>query len=53
MLIIVADLAQLLGWLCFDSSRYGAAERYLLLSLGVCRALGAADRAANVIGMLS
>jgi hypothetical protein len=49
----VADLAQLLGWLSFDSSRYGAAERYLLLSLGVCRALGAADRAANAIGMLS
>lgn len=53
LLTTVADLAQLLGWLCFDSSRYGAAERYLLLSLGVCRALGASDRAANVIGMLS
>jgi hypothetical protein len=53
LLTIVADLAQLLGWLCFDSSRYGAAERYLLLSLGVCRALEASDRAANVIGMLS
>jgi hypothetical protein len=53
LMTIVADLAQLLGWLSFDSSRYGAAERYLLLSLGVCRALGAADRAANAIGMLS
>ncbi len=53
LLAIVADLAQLLGWLYFDSSRYGAAERYLLLSVGVCRALGAADRAANVVGMLS
>jgi hypothetical protein len=53
LLTIVADLAQLLGWLSFDSSRYGAAERYLLLSLGVCRALGAPDRAANAIGMLS
>lgn len=53
LLTIVADLAQLLGWLSFDSSRYGAAERYLLLSLGVCRALGACDRAANAIGMLS
>lgn len=53
LLTIVADLAQLLGWLSFDSSRYGAAERYLLLSLGVCRALGASDRAANAIGMLS
>ncbi|MEV6924546.1 hypothetical protein AB0M46_08550 [Dactylosporangium sp. NPDC051485] len=50
---IVADLAQLLGWLHFDSSRYGSAERYLLLSVGVCRALEARDRAANAIGMLS
>lgn len=53
LLTILADLAQLLGWLCFDSGRRGAAERYLLLSLGVCRGLGAGDRAANVIGMLS
>jgi len=53
LLTLVADLSQLLGWLSFDSSRYGAAERYLLLSLGVCRALGARDRAANAIGMLS
>lgn len=53
LLALVADLAQLLGWLHFDSSRYGSAERYLLLSIGVCRALGASDRAANAIGMLS
>jgi hypothetical protein len=53
LLEIIADLAQLLGWLHFDSSRYGPAERYMLLSIGVCRALGATDRAANVIGMLS
>jgi hypothetical protein len=53
LLTIVADLAQLLGWLSFDSGRHGAAERYLLLSLGVCRALEAPGRAANVIGMLS
>jgi hypothetical protein len=53
LLTIVADLAQLLGWLHFDSSRYGAAERYLLLSIGVCRALNDSERAANVIGMLS
>ena len=53
LLAIVADLAQLLGWLHFDSSRYGSAERYLLLSVGVCRSLDARDRAANAIGMLS
>ncbi|GID33347.1 hypothetical protein [Paractinoplanes brasiliensis] len=53
LLAIIADLAQLLGWLHFDSSHYGAAERYLLLSVGVCRALHDTERAANVIGMLS
>jgi hypothetical protein len=53
LLTIVADLAQLLGWLQFDSGRYGAAERYLLLSVGVCRSLEAFDRAANAIGMLA
>ena len=53
LLTTVADLAQLLGWLHFDSSRYGAAERYLLLSVGIGRALGASDRTANAIGMLS
>ncbi len=53
LMTIVADLAQLLGWLHFDSSRYGAAERYLLLSVGVCRALGDLERSANAIGMLS
>ncbi|MFK3984989.1 hypothetical protein ACI2K4_32035 [Micromonospora sp. NPDC050397] len=53
LLTTIADLAQLLGWLQFDSGRYGPAERYLLLSVGVCRSLGANDRAANAIGMLS
>ncbi len=53
LLTNVADLAQLLGWLQFDSGRYGPAERYLLLSIGVCRSMSAAGRAANAIGMLS
>jgi len=53
LLTVVADLAQLLGWLSFDSGRPGAAERYLLLSMGLSRSLGASDRAANAIGMLS
>lgn len=53
LITIVADLGQLLGWLHFDSGRYGSAERYLLLSVGLCRAVKDRDRAANVIGMLS
>ncbi len=50
---IVSDLAQLVGWVHFDAGRYGAAERYLLLSERVARAVGDLGRAANAIGMLS
>lgn len=50
---IVSDLAQLVGWLHFDAGRYGAAERYLLLSQRVARAVDELGRAANAIGMLS
>lgn len=53
LLTSVADLAQLLGWLQFDSGYCGAAERYLLLSVNVCRHLEAHGRAANAIGMLA
>lgn len=53
LLTNIADLAQLLGWLQFDSGRYGPAERYLLLSIGVCRSMNESDRAANAVGMLS
>lgn len=50
---IVSDLAQLVGWVQFDAGRYGAAERYLLLSERVARGVGDLGRAANAIGMLS
>lgn len=50
---IVSDLAQLVGWVQFDAGRYGAAERYLLLSERVARAVDDLGRAANAIGMLS
>jgi hypothetical protein len=53
LLTILADLAQLLGWPHFDSGRYGFSQRYLLLGVGICRALGSTSRAANTIGMLS
>lgn len=53
LLTIAADLAQLVGWLHFDASSYGPAERYLLLSIGVSRALGDAGRATNALGMLA
>ncbi|SEG93839.1 hypothetical protein SAMN04489712_1415 [Thermomonospora echinospora] len=53
LMTIVADLAQLVGWVHFDAGRQGAAERYLLLSEWVSWALGERGRAANAIGMLS
>jgi transcriptional regulator with XRE-family HTH domain len=53
LMIMIADLAQLSGWVHFDASRYGAAERYLMLSQYVARAAGEPGRAANAVGMLS
>lgn len=53
LLVHATDLAQLVGWLHFDASSPGAAERYLLLSLGICRALADAGRESNVLGMLA
>lgn len=53
LLTILADLAQLVGWVHFDAGRQGAAERYLLLSEWVARGTGEHGRAANAIGMLS
>jgi hypothetical protein len=53
LLTIVADLAQLVGWLHFDAHRYGAAQRYLLLSERIARGHGELGRAANAIGMLA
>ncbi|MGH2604748.1 MAG: hypothetical protein ACRDJ9_35815, partial [Dehalococcoidia bacterium] len=53
LLATVSDLAQLLGWLRFDGGEYGAAQRYLLLSIRVARRGHDDGRAANSIGMLS
>jgi hypothetical protein len=53
LLTIVADLAQLVGWLHFDAGAFGPAERYLLLSVGVARSLNDPGRATNAIGMLA
>ncbi|MFI0424568.1 hypothetical protein [Spongiactinospora sp. 9N601] len=53
LMTIAADLAQLVGWMHFDAHRYGAAERYLLLSERIARGAGESGRAANAIGMLA
>ncbi|MFI7644220.1 hypothetical protein [Nonomuraea sp. NPDC049400] len=53
LLTIVSDLAQLVGWVHFDAHRYGAAERYILLSERAARALDDMGRTANAIGMLA
>jgi hypothetical protein len=53
LLVIIADLAQLTGWMHFDAGMYGPAERYLLLSARVAQVLGDPGRAVNAVGMLS
>lgn len=53
LLTIVADLAQLVGWVQFDAGRYGAAERHLLLSQRIAQGVNDLGRMTNVIGMLA
>ncbi|WP_433496781.1 hypothetical protein ACQP1K_17500 [Sphaerimonospora sp. CA-214678] len=53
LMTIIADLAQLVGWVHFDAQRYGAAERYLLFSERIARGIGEHGRAANAVGMLA
>lgn len=47
---ILAEFAELAGWMSFDQGLHGAAQRYYLLALHACREAGAPELAAHVIG---
>ena len=53
LLTIVADLAQLAGWMQFDAGETAVAQRYLLLAIRVARAAGDDGRMVNNVGMLA
>ncbi|MFI5708984.1 hypothetical protein [Kribbella sp. NPDC051620] len=53
LLMIVADLAQLAGWMQFDAGETAIAQRYLLLAIRLARAAGDDGRMVNNIGMLA
>lgn len=53
LLTIVADLAQLAGWMQFDAGETSIAQRYLLLAIRVARAAGDDGRMVNNVGMLT
>ena len=53
LLTIVADLAQLAGWMQFDAGETAIAQRYLLLAIRVARAAGDDGRMVNNVGMLT
>ncbi|WP_344156071.1 hypothetical protein [Kribbella yunnanensis] len=53
LLMIVADLAQLAGWMQFDAGGTAIAQRYLLLAIRLARAAGDDGRMVNNIGMLA
>jgi hypothetical protein len=53
LFVLIADLAQLTGWMHFDAGMYGPAQRYLLLGARIARSIGDPGRAANTIGMLA
>lgn len=47
---VVAELAQLAGWMTYDSGAFGLAQRYYLLTLQACRQAGAVELGAKAIG---
>lgn len=63
LLLATADLAQLSGWMFWDSGNYAASQRYLLLAVRAARATAqsstselrriATESAANTLGMLA
>ncbi|WP_433531291.1 hypothetical protein ACQPYA_04050 [Micromonospora sp. CA-263727] len=53
LLRTAGGLAQLAGWMCFDSNLSGPAQRYHLLALRLAKASGAAEAVANNLGMLA
>ncbi|MFC4912969.1 hypothetical protein [Actinomadura gamaensis] len=63
LLLATADLAQLSGWMFWDSGHHAAGQRYLLLSVRAARAAAqssspqlrqvATESAANTLGMLA
>jgi hypothetical protein len=50
---VVANLAQLAGWMHFDAGEAGCAQRYFLLGLRAARAAEDPACAANILGMLA
>jgi hypothetical protein len=47
---ITAELAQLAGWMAYDQSLFGVAQRYYLLALHACREGACPDLGAKIIG---
>lgn len=47
---VMAELAQLAGWMSYDQGFAGLAQRYYLLALHACREAGAPGLAAKVLG---
>ncbi|WP_157357225.1 helix-turn-helix domain-containing protein [Amycolatopsis nigrescens] len=47
---VVAELAQLAGWMTYDAGAFGLSQRYYLSALHACQHAGATDLGAKVIG---
>ncbi|WP_284741657.1 helix-turn-helix domain-containing protein [Amycolatopsis sp. RTGN1] len=50
LLQVVAELAQLAGWMTYDTGAFGLAQRYYLFALDACRHVEAADLGAKIVG---
>ncbi|WP_329051226.1 XRE family transcriptional regulator [Amycolatopsis sp. NBC_01488] len=47
---VAAELAQLAGWMTYDTGSFGLAQRYYLLALGACQHADAPDLGAKIVG---
>ncbi len=50
---VAAELAQLAGWMAYDSEQHGLAQRYLIQALGLARLAGDDALAAEILAAMS
>lgn len=53
LLVALADLGQLAGWMAFDANQHGLAQRYFFTGLRAAHDAGYTEMAAHILGDLS
>lgn len=47
---VAAELAQVIGWMTYDTGSFELAQRYYLMALGACQHAGAVELGAKIVG---